>query len=252
MPLKLVGFPDRAQRPVFATPDQSGKPAQGPIPPCEAVKLTALFRLLDALPEPKVLDMGSGTGYYAICAAKYLGPTRQVWACEADPDTLAQLAENCRLNQVELEICSALLQATGPHAPDSLCRAAGFSPNLALLDLQGGEGAVFQGMHQLLQGPLQFVLWELNPNSALQRHRPELTRLKLLAELDRLGFQHYYLAGNRFSWSDAMRHFFETGALTAVLLEDQLRRFLLYDRHNPVLLISSKLPLEEILGPSLI
>lgn len=51
----------------------------------------------------RVIDFGSGSGVVAIAAAR--AGARDVVACDIDPDSLAAVAANARLNEVDVTLC---------------------------------------------------------------------------------------------------------------------------------------------------
>jgi FkbM family methyltransferase len=67
--------------------------------PCE-IATVALFRRI-LKPGMTVFDIGANVGYYALVAARAIGPEGQVHAFEATPAVAERLLENVRLNQLK-------------------------------------------------------------------------------------------------------------------------------------------------------
>jgi FkbM family methyltransferase len=62
------------------------------------------------------MDVGANVGWFSLHFAAWVGASGRVIACEADPDVVEELRENCRLNgwQDVIDICnSAVADAAG-------------------------------------------------------------------------------------------------------------------------------------------
>jgi FkbM family methyltransferase len=145
-------------------------------------------RFLKALLHPgmTVLDVGANAGYYALCAARLVGPGGLVYAFEPVPDLRAKLARNVALNgfdQVRVEASAvgdlsgvvrlyvseietndglaSLVPGPG-RSPDGIDVAAvtldGFAAglerpvDLVKIDVEGAEERVLAGARGLLRG----------------------------------------------------------------------------------------------------
>jgi FkbM family methyltransferase len=240
----------------------------------EAVMAAILAKLLQALPDPTFVDMGAFLGYYTCYAAKLLHGRAMVYAVESNPDYVSILNRAVLLNNLDnVHILHAALSdriepllavdntvvaddgETKSHAItattfDALCRETGLNPTIAKMDVHGFEGRILGGMEETLRHSLQFLLLELHPNNYLRRYAPGISRMQILDQLEDAGFHNYYVAGHRYTWSDGMQVFFDTGRFAYQPLSRENRGMLLFDRHNHIFVLSSKVPLEPILGPS--
>lgn len=133
---------------------------------------------------------------------------------------------------------------------DALCAAEDLAPNIAKMDVHGTEGKILGGMSTLLHGSLQFLLLELHQNVYLRQYSPGHTRLSILDRLAEAGFLLYYVAGHRYTWSDGLRLFLETGRFAYQELTPATREYLLYDRHGDIFVLAAKAPVEALLGPA--
>lgn len=241
----------------------------------EAVMTALLTRLLQSLPEePCFLDIGAFIGYFSLYTAKLL-PTIPVYAIESNPRHVKVLEQAKALNQLDnLKIISAVLSDRAEKLAivenavllktedqdviresqtlDQLCQQLQLSPQIAKMDVHGFEGKILGGMTQTLRNSLQFLLLELHPNVYLEKYTPGITRMQILDLLEAAGFTLYYVAGHRYSWSDGLRQFFETGRFAYQPLTRETRGMLLFDRHGYVLVLASKAPLEPLLGRSIL
>lgn len=59
----------------------------------------------------RVIDFGSGSGIVAIASAR--AGAREVVACDIDPDALAAVEANARLNKVEVTLCDDWVARSG-------------------------------------------------------------------------------------------------------------------------------------------
>ncbi|HEY9843181.1 MAG: FkbM family methyltransferase [Candidatus Sericytochromatia bacterium] len=240
----------------------------------EAVLMALLERVLKDQDAPEFLDLGSFIGYHSVVAAK-MAPKARVWAIESNPRFASVIEENFSLNglenarvvhtalsdasetvrSIDNEVfaessgAGTLLQA---ETGDAMCRRLGIKPTVAKMDVHGFEGKVIGGMKEVLAGPLQVLLLELHMNVYLEKYTPGITRMQILDALEAAGFRNYYLAGHRYSWSDGMQRFFETGRFAYQPLDRETRGMLLFDRHNTILVVSTKSPLEDLIGPSIL
>lgn len=237
----------------------------------EAVMVALLTRILDALPEPVFVDLGAFIGYYTFYCAKRM-PKRTIYSVESNAeyvDVLRRTAElngcgNVKILHAALSDRSEPVTIAGTSVTagagegtvmqsvtfDEVCRREGFQPNVAKMDVHGFEGKILGGMNEVLRGALRYLLLELHPNIYLEKYTPGITRMRILDQLEEAGFRLYYVAGHRYTWSDGMRRFFETGRFAYQPLTRANRGMLLFDRHNHVLVVACKSPLEELVGPS--
>lgn len=240
----------------------------------EAVMAAILAKLLQTMPDPVFVDIGAFLGYYTCYAAKLLQGRAMVYAVESNPDYVSTLNQAVRLNELDnARILHAALSdrveplravdntvvaddgETKGHAVisttfDALCGETGLKPTIAKMDVHGFEGRILGGMAETLHHSLQFLLLELHPNSYLRRYAPGISRMQILDRLEDAGFHNYLVAGHRYTWSDGMQVFFDTGRFAYQPLSRENRGMLLFDRHNHIFVLSSKEPLEPILGPS--
>lgn len=135
---------------------------------------------------------------------------------------------------------------------DSLCARHGLAPNIAKMDVHGTEGKILGGMREVLRGPLQFLLLELHQNVYLRQYSPGIDRMRILDDLEDAGFHCYYVAGHRYTWSDGLKVFMESGRFAYQPLTRQTRDLLLFDRHGDIFVLAAKQAVEPILGPSVI
>lgn len=139
-------------------------------------------------------------------------------------------------------------QAVTTTTLDALCRGQGLMPTIAKMDVHGTEGKILGGMGEVLRGPLQFLLLELHQNVYLRQYSPGHTRLSILDTLQAAGFRLYFVAGHRYTWSDGLRVFLETGRFAYLPLTRESRDMLLYDRHGDIFVLAAKAPVEPIIG----
>ena len=240
----------------------------------EAVMVALLTRLIGTLPKPVFVDLGAFIGYYTFYCSKLLSDNARLYSVESNIKYVELLQQTVRLNQSSnVEIIHAALSdkeeevyidGTSVSAVDtsdvmmkaetfdSVCKRVGFNPNVAKMDVHGFEGKMLGGMQQVLKESLQYLLLELHPNVYLEKYTPGITRMQILDMLENAGFKNYYVAGHRYTWSDGMKRYFETGNFSYQPLTRENRGMLLFDRHNHVFVVSSKIPLENIIGPSVI
>lgn len=238
----------------------------------EAVMVALLTRILDSLPEPVFVDLGAFIGYYTFYCARLLAGRARVHSVESNPEYVEILRRGIALNGVDNVdiIHAALSDRTEPvringtsvsavadtglelmaETFDSVSRRLGFRPNVAKMDVHGFEGKMLGGMTETLRGSLRYLLLELHPNVYLEKYTPGITRMRILDMLEDAGFRLYYVAGHRYTWSDGMRRFFETGRFAWQPLTRETRGILLFDRHNHLFILASKTPMEELVGPS--
>lgn len=239
----------------------------------EAVMAALLERLLRSLSSPVMLDLGAFIGYYSLLAGKLVGDQGRVYAIESNPRHVEVLKRNIALNALSnVEIVHTALsdrvetvrsidnevwagtEGEGVQLQaetcDAMCTRLGISPNIAKMDVHGFEGKMLAGMEAILTGPLEYLMLELHPNVYLEKYTPGITRMMILDRLEAAGLHLYYVAGHRYTWSDGMRRFFETGNFAYVPLTRETRNLLLYDRHGYVFVLASRQPIEALLGPS--
>lgn len=168
-------------------------------------------------PEMTVLDVGAFVGWYALMAARQVGPRGKVYAFEADPRNFQLLTENLccnKLDQRVVPVAKAVSDAAGakafflhggdqsrssliptdPQAKKILVETvvlddffgASVKPNVIKMDIEGGEIHALNGMKRLLslrnRGLKLFI--ECNPDSLrlASASGPEL--VSRLRELD--------------------------------------------------------------------
>jgi FkbM family methyltransferase len=146
-----------------------------------------------------VLDIGAHVGFFALAAAKRVGPMGKVVAFEPSPATLRVLRHHVKLNRwhdrvtVEPSVVSdragsvtfytfddsmaaslskenvEVLNVQRPeHATpvevpavtlDDYCRARGLKPNVIKIDVEGAELRVLKGAERLLRESNDLVIW---------------------------------------------------------------------------------------------
>lgn len=242
----------------------------------EAVMVALFERICESLERPVFLDLGANIGFYSLLAGKLLGDKGEVYAIESNPqisDVLQASIDLNGLSQIKVvrtalsdrvetvrshgnELFYDRLEGEGfmleSETCDAMCTRLDIQPNMAKMDVHGFEGKMLGGMKEVLAGSLQYLLTELHPNIYLERYTPGITRMMILDMLEEAGFKNYYVAGHRYTWSDGMRKFFETGKFAYQPLTRETRGMLLFDRHNHVFVLSSKRPLEDLIGPSIL
>ena len=274
--LNIQGIASKLVIPEFSTPAQRLKEAhqQRPGYEYEAVMVALLSHILKSADKPVFADIGPFIGYYTVYAAKLLGERGRVLAFESNPDYVEVLNQNLELNGVTADVfhtvlsdqieplkiygtsVSTQLDAQGDTLEsttlDAVCRSHQLAPTVAKMDVHGFEGKILGGMSEVLENSLEYLLMELHPNIYLEKFAPGITRMRILDMLEEAGFRNYYIAGHRYTWSDGMRRFFETGRFAYQPLTRENRGMLLFDRHNHVFVLSSKAPLEDLIGPSIL
>lgn len=133
---------------------------------------------------------------------------------------------------------------------DALSAAEGLAPNIAKMDVHGTEGKILGGMQNLLRHSLQYLLLELHQNVYLRQYSPGHSRISILDRLAEAGFRLYYVAGHRYTWSDGLRVFLESGTVAYRELTRETREQLLFDRHGDIFVLAAKRPIEPLLGAS--
>lgn len=134
---------------------------------------------------------------------------------------------------------------------DRLCAQQGLAPVIAKMDVHGTEGKILGGMGDILRGPLQFLLLELHQNVYLREYSPGVSRMRILDALDEAGFHCHLVAGHRYTWSDGLKVFMDTGRFAYQPLTRETRDLLLFDRHADVFILAAKPAIEPILGPAI-
>lgn len=135
---------------------------------------------------------------------------------------------------------------------DRLCAQNDLRPTIIKMDVHGTEGKILRGMHDTLHGPAQFLMLELHKNAYLRKFAPDISRMQILDLLEEAGFSNYYVAGHRYTWSDGLTAFQDSGRFTYQPLTRETRSMLLFDRHADVFVLAAKQALEPILGPSVL
>ena len=227
----------------------------------EAVMAGVLKRLLVREPPPVFGDVGSFIGYYTCYAASLLRDRAPVFALESNPHYAAVTAESVRLNDLErVDVLNyALTETPGQVAMDGPKLISGepegsvpalplddlfplqeACPNVLKVDVHGSEGKVLSGAKRLLREAVTHVLLELHPNVYLNRYSPGVSRIQILDLLEECGFSNYYVAGHRYSWSDGLHSFLESGRFAYRPLNRETRDLLLFDRSNHLFVLASK------------
>jgi FkbM family methyltransferase len=240
----------------------------------EAVMVALLTKILGSMNKPVFVDLGAFIGYYTFYCAKLLSGKARVFSVESNPEYVELLKRTLVLNGCDnVEIIHAALSSHSEPVRvsgtavsvsareglelmaetfDSVCHRLGFRPNVAKMDVHGFEGKILGGMQEILHDSLDHLWLELHPNVYLEKYTPGITRMQILDSLEAAGFANYYVAGHRYTWSDGMRRFFDTGRFAYQPLTRETRSMLLFDRHNHVFVLASKSPLEELIGPSVL
>lgn len=175
-------------------------------------------------PGMTVFDIGANIGFFALAAAKLVGPSGRVVAFEPNPAVVARLKKNVELNglaeRVKIEqsavgdfdgtaeFCFALTHLQGrfsdlPYVPqgaestpvpccriDTYVTSTGVVPDVLILDVEHAEGRALRGMQSVLQryNPLVFV--EMHGPEAIHEAFGEIVsadyRLFKLPALDRV------------------------------------------------------------------
>jgi FkbM family methyltransferase len=240
----------------------------------EAVMVALLTKILESLDKPVFVDLGAFIGYYTFYCARLLAGKARVYSVESNAEHIEILKRNMVLNGCDnieiihaaLSSCSEPVKVSGNSVStsadegvelmaetlDSVCHRIGFRPNVAKMDVHGFEGKILGGMTETLHNSLEYILLELHPNVYLEKYTPGITRMQILDSLEAAGFTNYYVAGHRYTWSDGMRRFFDTGQFAYQPLNRKTRGMLLFDRHNHIFVLACKPPLEKLIGPSVL
>jgi hypothetical protein len=133
---------------------------------------------------------------------------------------------------------------------DDLCARAGIAPTIAKMDVHGTEGKVLGGMRRLLAGPLDCLLLELHSNAYLRKYSPGCDRESILDLLDAAGLAVSLVAGHRYTWSDGLLAFRETGRFSWRPVNSATRDLLLFDRTSDALIVATRRPLADMIGTS--
>jgi FkbM family methyltransferase len=164
-----------------------------------------------------VIDGGAYLGFYALLAARRIGPEGTVIAFEPNPDTFEVLSSNVRDNGFEGRVIPLLvgIDASSRRRPFYLGRGDGSKSSLFVprrwravtetectsldealgarpvdvvkLDLEGGEVEALRGMRRTLAAsPQVSLIVECNPEALVRAGTSPRT---LLRELDRAGFE---------------------------------------------------------------
>ncbi len=139
-------------------------------------------------------------------------------------------------------------EAVATTTLDDLCARAGIAPTIAKMDVHGTEGRVLGGMRRLLAGPLDCLLLELHSNAYLRKYSPGCDREAILDLLDAAGLAVSLVAGHRYTWSDGLLAFRETGRFSWRPVNSATRDLLLFDRTSDVLIVATRRPLAEMIG----
>lgn len=170
-------------------------------------------------PGDTYVDVGANIGYFALHAARLVGPRGRVLAVEPDPRSFARLSSNIALNEAsnitpvnlaaswengtaELRLASQLGWTTlVPNSPamqevetvpiltariDSVIGSQ--SVRLLKVDVEGWEHEVLKGSTRLLERGKTFVLFEMLPDVLRQRHQPPNAVIDLLRDF---GYQFF-------------------------------------------------------------
>ncbi|MGE3723985.1 MAG: FkbM family methyltransferase [Candidatus Sericytochromatia bacterium] len=241
----------------------------------EAVLSALLKKVLLAQAQPVYFDLGAFIGYFSFFPAKLLDEKHTVYAFESNPEHIELLQQGLKLNglnnleiihaalsdQVEtLRVLNNSVSALGNEGGleiqaqtlDSICERKELRPTVIKMDIHGFEGKVLKGMQRILVDSLEYLFLELHPNVYLEKFTPGITRGMILDQLEAAGFHNYYVAGHRYSWSDGMTRFFDTGHFAYHELTRENRGQLLFDRHNQIFILAAKSPLPDLVGPSTI
>jgi FkbM family methyltransferase len=175
-------------------------------------------------PGMTVFDIGANIGFFAVAAARLVGPTGMVVAFEPNPAVAARFRENVELNglterlKVEqsavgdfdgtAEFCFALTHLQGrfsdlPYVPsgaettpvpcctiDSYVASTQLVPDVVIMDVEHAEGRALRGMKSVLQRYKPLVFIEMHGPEAIREAFGEITsadyRLFKLPALDRV------------------------------------------------------------------
>jgi FkbM family methyltransferase len=175
-------------------------------------------------PGMTVFDIGANIGFFAVAAARLVGPTGMVVAFEPNPAVAARSKENIELNglterlKVEqsavgdfdgtAEFCFALTHLQGrfsdlPYVPsgaettpvpcctiDPYVASTQLVPDVVIMDVEHAEGRALRGMKSVLQRYKPLVFIEMHGPEAIRDAFGEITsadyRLFKLPALDRV------------------------------------------------------------------
>ncbi len=236
----------------------------------EIVMAAVLKRLLALEPAPGFVDVGSFVGHYTCFAGMLLQGRAPVWAVESNPTYAEVTAASIEWNGIHdaTVYTRALVEAggtasvSGPQVVsgeagtdstramsfDDFCSENAVRPDVVKIDVHGAEGRVLAGGGRTLRESVSYVLLELHPNVYLSRFSPGISRNQVLDMLEDCGFHLYYVAGHRYSWSDGLHYFMQTGGFAYRPLTRDNRELLLFDRTNHLFVLACRQPVEAVLG----
>lgn len=175
-------------------------------------------------PGMTVFDIGANIGFFAVAAAKLVGPSGKVVAFEPNPAVVERLRKNVELNDLAervkieqsavgdfdgtAEFCFALTHLQGrfsdlPYVPqgaestpvpcckiDTYVTSTQVVPDVVILDVEHAEGRALRGMQSVLQRYKPLVFVEMHGQEAIREAYGEITnadyRLFKLPALDRV------------------------------------------------------------------
>lgn len=240
----------------------------------EHVMTSLLARILETIEQPRMLDVGGFIGYYTVLGSKLIGNRGRVWAIESNANNVEFMRQMVELNRLEnadvihttLSDRSESLRSNHQEVTsdltgdgvivqaetcDAMCQRLGLRPNVAKMDVHGFEGKVLRGMRGVMKNMLEYLLIELHPGVWLHKYTPDISRIDVIDVLEEAGFKTYHVAG----LSAKEEHagiMIDSGRYAYHLMNHDNRNMLLFDRHNKVLIVAAKRPLEEIIGPSML
>jgi FkbM family methyltransferase len=240
----------------------------------ELVMTSLLARIVETIEQPQMLDIGGFVGYYTVLGSKLLGSRGRVWAIESNVNNVQFMRQVVALNHLEnADVIHTTLSDRGEtlrshyqevsselsgdgvivqaETCDAMCQRLGLRPNVAKLDVHGFEGKVLGGMRGVMKNMLEYLLIELHPGVWLHKYTPEISRIDVIDFLEEAGFKTYHVAGLSAKEAHA-GSMIEDGRYAYYLMNHENRNHLLFDRHNKVLIVAAKRPLEDIIGPSMI
>ncbi len=199
---------------------------------------TDVVHLLRRMVQPNwvVFDVGAHIGYFALLLSRMVGPGGKVVAFEPSPDIFRILEENVRMNDCRNVVLEnrAVAATTGvmtlrlndadpltstaslvhgkPMAEvetvtvDEYASGFGEQIHMVMMDVEGAEEAVLQGMRSTVRRDLPILLIELHGFDSWGRNHPALRELDAMDYdfrfVDTPGAQAHVLAEPRVSRTD--------------------------------------------------
>jgi FkbM family methyltransferase len=229
----------------------------------EELMVRCVTDALDGFPggEAVFVDVGAFMGYYACYVARYLKDRVPVYAVESNPDYCETVRRSVQENGFKnLQVFDAVLSdkeevlhvlketvsyedaAGGKELAtitmDQLCAREHIHPTILKVDVHGAEGKVLGGSRAILNDSVRCVLFEVHPDDYLEKYSAGYTRRDVLGILEECGFKNYLIGGFRYDRSPERKLFLETGRIHHILITEDNKDLLFFDRHSDLFIFS--------------